>query len=129
MPPGIHLDYGPDFLTRRVKDRALTLTSPLLSGLIDNIHDLQSPGIPEKPVPFKADEELWDHGKAPAKPDAPGPSFYGGVVPRLKLVKGRPRRIGLLTKKRAMRISLSEIQAWKRWLGSSFSMMRTWIPL
>ena len=41
MPPGLHLDYGPDFLTRRVDDIAPTLTSPLLSGLISNISQLQ----------------------------------------------------------------------------------------
>ena len=43
MPPGLHLDYGPDFLTRRVNDIAPTLTSPLLSGLISNISRLQRP--------------------------------------------------------------------------------------
>ena len=40
MPPGLHLDYGPDFLTRRVDDIAPTLTSPLLCGLVNNIGEL-----------------------------------------------------------------------------------------
>ena len=64
MPPGLHLDYGPDFLTRRVDDIAPTLTSPLLSGLISSISQLEKPVIPGKPISFKADEGLWDHGKA-----------------------------------------------------------------
>ena len=58
MPPGLHLDYGPDFLTRRVDDIAPTLTSPLLSGLVSNIRQLQRPEIPGKPAPFKVDEGL-----------------------------------------------------------------------
>ena len=114
MPPGLHLDYGPDFITRRVDDIASTLTSPLLSGLISNIHELQSPGIPGKPAPFKVDEGLWGHGRAPAKPGAPDPSCNGGMVPKVKLAKGRPWRIGPLTKESAMRISLSQILTWKK---------------
>ena len=88
MPPGLHLDYGPDFLTRRVNDIALTLTSPLLSGLVSNICQLQSPGIPGKPVSFKADEGLWGHSRAPAKSGAPGPSHDGGIVPKMQAGKG-----------------------------------------
>ena len=88
MPPGLHLDYGPDFLTRRVDDTAPTLTSPLLSGLVSNIHQLQRPEIPEKPVSFKADEGLWGHGRAPAKPGAPSPSHDGGMVPKMQAGKG-----------------------------------------
>ena len=87
MPPGLHLDYGPDFITRRVDNIALTLTSPLLSGLISNISQLQSPEIPGKPVPFKADEGLWGHNRAPAKPDAPGPSCDGGVFSKIQAGK------------------------------------------
>ena len=99
MPPGLHLDYGPDFLTRRVNDRALTLTSPLLSGLVSNIRQLQRPEIPRKPVSFKADEGLWGHGRAPAKPGAPGQSHDGGIVPKMQAGKGeapqnRPRDQG-----------------------------------
>ena len=88
MPPGLHLDYGQDFLTRRVDDIAPTLTSPLLSGLISNIRQLQRPEIPGKPVSFKADEGLWGHGRAPAKPGALGPSRDGGMVPKMQAGKG-----------------------------------------
>ena len=84
MPPGLHLDYGLDFLNRRVDDIALTLTSPLLSGLVGNIHELHGPGIPRRPAPFKADEGLWGHSRAPAKPSAPGPSRDGGMVPKIQ---------------------------------------------
>ena len=87
MPPGLHLDYGPDFLTRRVNNIAPTLTSPLLSGLISNIGQLQRPGIPGKPVSFKVDEGLWGHRRAPAKPGAPGPSRDGGMVPKMQAGK------------------------------------------
>ena len=69
VPPGLHLDYGLDFQTRRVNDIAPTLTSPLLSGLIDNIHQLEKPEIPEKPASFKADEGLWGLSWALPKPD------------------------------------------------------------
>ena len=88
MPPGLHLDYGPDFLTRRVDDIALTLTSPLLSGLVSNIRELQSPGIPRGLAPFQVDEGLWGHSRAPAKPGAPGPSHDGGMVPKVQSGKG-----------------------------------------
>ena len=88
MPPGLHLDYGQDFLTRRVNDIAPTLTSPLLSGLVSNIRQLQRPEIPRKPLSFKADEVLWGHGRAPAKPGAPGPSRDGGIVPKMQAGEG-----------------------------------------
>ena len=99
MPPGLHLDYGPDFLTRRVNDIALTLTSPLLSGLISNIHQLQRPEIPGKLVSFKVDEDLWGRGRAPAKPGAPRPSHDGGIIPKMQAGEGevlenRPRDQG-----------------------------------
>ena len=88
MPPGLFLDYGLDFLTRRVDDIAPTLTSPLLSGLISNICQLQRPQIPRKPVSFKADEGLWGHDRAPARPGAPGPSRNGGMVPKMQAGEG-----------------------------------------
>ena len=88
MPPGLHLDYGPDFLNRRINDIAPTLTSPLLSGLVSNIRQLQRSEIPGKPVSFKADEGLWGHSRAPAKPGAPGPSHDGGMVPKMQAGKG-----------------------------------------
>ena len=84
MPPRLHLDYGPDFITRKVDDIAPTPTSPLLSGLISNISQLSRPGIPGKLVPFKADEGLWGHNRAPAKPGAPGPSHDGRVFPKMQ---------------------------------------------
>ena len=83
MLPGLHLDYGLDFLTRRVDDIALPLTS-LLSGLISNISELQNPGIPRKLAPFKADGGLWGHGRALAMSGAPSPSRYGGIVPKVQ---------------------------------------------
>ena len=70
VPHGLHLDY----------DIAPTLTSPLLSGLIGNIHQLERPGIPGEPASFKADEDLWGHGRAPPKPDVPSPSHNDGVA-------------------------------------------------
>ena len=88
MPPGLHLDYGLDFLTRRVDYIAPTLTSPLLSGLVSNICQLQRPEIPGKLVSFKADEGLWGHSRAPAKPGASGPSHNGGMVPKMQAGEG-----------------------------------------
>ena len=58
VPHGLHLDCDLDFQTRRVDDVAPTLTSPLLSGLIGNIHQLERSGIPREPTSFKADEDL-----------------------------------------------------------------------
>ena len=77
VPPGLHLDYGLDFRTRRVDDIAPTLTSPLLSGLVDNICQLEKP---EKPASFKVDEGLWGLGWALPKPDVPGPSRDEGMA-------------------------------------------------
>ena len=80
VPHGLHLDYDLDFRTRRVDDVAPTLTSPLLSSLIGNIHQLERPGIPREPASFKADEDLWGHSRAPPKPDVPSPSHDDGVA-------------------------------------------------
>ena len=80
VPHGLHLDYDLDFQTRRVDDVAPTLTSPLLPGLIGNIHQLERPGIPKEPTSFKADEGLWGHGRVPPKPDVPSPSHDDGVA-------------------------------------------------
>ena len=80
VPHGLHLDYDLDFQTRRVDDIAPTLTSPLLSSLIGNIHQLERLGIPRGPASFKADEDLWGHGRAPPKPDVPSPSHNDGVA-------------------------------------------------
>ena len=88
VPPGLHLDYDLDFRTRRVDDIAPTLTSPLLSGLIGNIHQLEKPEIPGKPAPFKADEGLWGHGWAPPKPDVLGPSHNDGMASKMQASEG-----------------------------------------
>ena len=80
VPRGLHLDYDLDFQTRRVDDVAPTLTSPLLPSLVGNIRQLERPGIPGEPASFKADEDLWGHGRAPPKPDVPSPSHNDGVA-------------------------------------------------
>ena len=72
--PGLHPDYDLDFQTQRVDDIASTLTSPLLSGLVNNIRLLRRPEIPRKPVSPLAEEGLWGCSRTPARPDAPGPS-------------------------------------------------------
>ena len=80
VPHGLHLDYDLDFRTKRVDDVAPTLTSPLLSGLIGNIHQLDRPVIPGEPTSFKVDENLWGHSRAPPKLDVPSPSHDDGVA-------------------------------------------------
>ena len=80
VPPGLHLDYDLDFRTRRVDDIAPTLTSPLLSSLIDNIHQLEKPKIPKKPTSFKAEEGLWGLGWVLPKPNVLGPSHDEGMA-------------------------------------------------
>ena len=82
--PGLHQDYDLDFQTWRVDDIAPTLTSPLLSGLISNIHLLGRPEVPREPVSSKEEEGLWGCSGAPARPDAPGPSCNGGLVPQMQ---------------------------------------------
>ena len=101
VPHGLHLDYDLDFQTRRVDDVAPTLTSPLLSGLVSNIRQLERLGIPGEPASFKVDEDLWGHGRAP-----PVHLTTMGWHPRDELVKGRPRKMSLLAKERVLRISL-----------------------
>ena len=88
VPPGLHLDYGLDFQTRRVDDIAPTLTSPLLSGLIDNICQLEKPAIPGKPTSFKVDEGLWGLGWPPPKPAVLGPSCDNGMASKMPTSKG-----------------------------------------
>ena len=118
-PPGLYLDYGLDFQTRRVDDIAPTLTSPLLSGLVDNIHQLEKLEIPQKPTSFKADEGLWGLGWAPPKPAVLGPSHDDGFAPRLQLVKRRSWKMSLIAKERAIRISLFLSLMQRKWLRSS----------
>ena len=83
VPLGLHLDYDLDFQNRRVDDVAPTLTSPLLSSLVGSLNQLQRPGIPGEPVPFKADENLWGLGGVPPKPDVPGPSHDDGMASKM----------------------------------------------
>ena len=88
VPPGLHLDYGLDFRTRRVDDIAPTLTFPLLSSLIDNIRQLEKPAIPGKPTSFKVDEGLWGLSWAPPKPAVPGPSRNDGMSSKMPTSEG-----------------------------------------
>ena len=88
VPPGLHLDYGMDFWTRRAYDIAPTLTSPLLSSLIDNISQLEKPEIPGKPTSFKADEGLWGLDWALLKPDALSPSHDDGMASQMPTSEG-----------------------------------------
>ena len=81
--PGLNLDYDLDFQTRRVSDITPTLTSPLLSGLISNICLLGRPVVPHKPVSPKVEGGQWGRSRAPARPDTPGPSHDGGIVPQM----------------------------------------------
>ena len=88
VPPGLHLDYGLDFRTRRVDDTAPTLTYPLLSSLVDNILQLEKPAIPGKPASFKAVEGPWGLGWAPPKPAVPGLSHDDGMASKMPTGKG-----------------------------------------
>ena len=88
VPPGLHLDYDLDFQTRRIDDIAPTLTSPLLSGLVGNIYQLEKPEIPGKPASFKADEGLWGHSWALPKPDVLGPSHDDGMTSKMQASEG-----------------------------------------
>ena len=106
VPPGLHLDYDLDFQTRRIDDIAPTLTSPLLSSLIGNIHQLEKPEIPRKPASFKVDEGLWGHGWAPPKPDVPGPSHNDGMTLKMQASGGGSWKMSLMAKERAIRNSL-----------------------
>ena len=83
VPHGLHMDYDLDFRTRRVDDVAPTLTSPLLSGPIGNIHQLDRPVIPGEPASFKADENLWGSFRAPPKLDVASPSHDDGVASKI----------------------------------------------
>ena len=70
----------------RVDDIAPTLTSPLLSGLVSNIHLLGRPEVPREPASSKMEEGLWGHSGAPARPDAPA-----GQHPICEWPKWRPK--------------------------------------
>ena len=85
--PGLHQDYDLDFQMQRVGEIGPTLTSPMLSGLISNIRLLGRPEVPRGPASPKMEEGLWGHSRAPAKPDAPGPSHIGGPAPHVQAVE------------------------------------------
>ena len=77
---GLHQDYNLDFRMRRVGDIAPTLTSPMLLGLVSSVCLAGGPKVPKGPASPKIEEGLWGRGRAPAGPDAPGPSHIGGPV-------------------------------------------------
>ena len=79
--PGLHQDNDLDFQMRRVDDIAPTLTSPLLSGLINSVHFLGRPEVPRGPASPKMEEGLWGPSGGPTGPDAPGPSRIGRSAP------------------------------------------------
>ena len=88
VPHGLHLDYDLDFQNRRVDDVAPTLTSPLLSGLVSNLHQFERPEVPRESTSFKADENLWGHGGVPPQPDLPGPSHDEGIASKRPASEG-----------------------------------------
>ena len=79
--PGLHQDNDLDFQMWRVDDIAPTLTSPLLSGLINSVHFLGRPEVPRGPASPEMEEGLWGPSGGPTGPDAPGPSRIGGSAP------------------------------------------------
>ena len=82
--PGLHQDYDLDFQMWRVDDIAPTLTSPMLSGLVSSVQFLGRPEVPRGPASPKMEEGLWGPSRAPAGPDAPGPSHIGGSAPHVR---------------------------------------------
>ena len=82
-PLGLHLDYDIDFQTRRFEDIPPSVMTPLPSGPSGDMHQPERPEIPEKTGSTESEEGLWGHSWAPTKPDAPGPSCKGEMVPRV----------------------------------------------
>ena len=78
--PALHQDYDLDFRMQRVDDITLTLTSPMLAGLVSSVRLTGRPEVPKGPASPKMEEGLWDPGGAPAEPDVPGPSNINGPV-------------------------------------------------
>ena len=77
-----------DFRNRRVDDVAPTLTSPLLSGLVGNLHQFERPEVPGESASFKVDENLWGHSGVPPKVDLPGPSHDEGIASKRSASEG-----------------------------------------
>ena len=90
--PGLHQDYDLDFQMQRVGDIAPTLTSPMLSGLVSNIRLLGRPVVPRGPASPKMEEGLWGRSRAPAKPDAPGPSHIRRLALHVRAAKVETER-------------------------------------
>ena len=86
--PGLHQDYDLDFLMRRVDDIALTLTCPMLSGLVSSVQFLGRPEVPRGPASPRTEEGLWGPSRAPAGPDAPGPSHISRSAPHVWAAEG-----------------------------------------
>ena len=82
--PGLHQDYDLDFQMWRDDDIAPTLTSPMLSGLVSSVRFLGRPEVPRGPASPKMEEGLWGPSRAPAGPDAPGPSRIGRSAPHVQ---------------------------------------------
>ena len=87
VDPGLHQDYDLDFQMWQVDDIVPTLTSPMLSGLVSNIHLLGRPEAPRGPASPKTEEGLWGCSGAPIRPDAPGPSHISGPAPPMRAAK------------------------------------------
>ena len=87
MGTGIVQDYDLDFQMRTVDDIAPTLTSPMLSGLVSNIHLLEGPELPRGPASPKMEEGLWGRSRAPTGPDAPVPSHIGRLAPHVRVAE------------------------------------------
>ena len=86
--PGLHQDYDLDFRMQRVDDIAPTLTSPMLSGLISSVRFIGRPKVPRGPASPKMEGGLWGPSRAPAGPDAPGPSCISRSAPHVQTAEG-----------------------------------------
>ena len=73
---------------QRVDDIALTLTSPMLSGLVSSVQFLGRLEVPRGPASPKTEEGLWGLSGASAGPDAPGPSCISRSAPHVRGAKG-----------------------------------------
>ena len=70
----------------------------MLSGLVGNIRQLESPEIPGEPASFKADEDLWGHSRHLLSRTYPVHLTMMGRPPRYELAKGRLRRMSFLAR-------------------------------
>ena len=114
VPHRLHLDYDLDFQNRRVDDVAPNLTSLLLYGLIGNLHQFERPGVPGEPASFKVDEDLWGHGRAPPKPDLPGPSHNEEIASKRPTGEGEAQGTEPPGQGESLRISLLWSLTWRK---------------